>query len=139
MVAAFLNKSSIGKTEWLSFVRANEWYKPFFAGIEEANFLYENPGKLSRARLFACTSSLFLTPEPLALFGVKDRLATIPKMIAKIYETEKKFNIVDKQKGTTSTSEHLCHLLLTIGGNNAYVWNRNKIPKSIRETKFHLN
>lgn len=139
LVSAFLRKSSIKKTEWLAFIRSNEAYKPFFAGIEEANYLYDNPGKLTRARLFACASSVFKAPEPLALFGVQNRLAVIPKMIAKIYVTEKKFNIIDKQKGTTSTSEHLFHLLLTLGSTNAYVWNRNKIPKSIRETKFNLN
>lgn len=139
LVSAFLRKSSIKKTEWLAFIRSNEEYKPFFAGIEEANYLYDNPGKLTRARLFACASSVYKAPEPLALFGVENRLAIIPKMIAKIYVTEKKFNIIDKQKGTTSTSEHLFHLLLTLGSANAYVWNRNRIPKSIRETKFNLN
>lgn len=139
IIAAFLNKSSIKKTEWLHFVKANSNYKAFFTGLEEANFLYDNPGKLTRARLFACASSLYKAPEPLALFGVNNRLALIPKMIAKIYDTEVKFNIIDKQKGNTSTSEHLCHLLMTLGGNNAYVWNRNMIPKSIRDTKFNLN
>lgn len=139
MVAAFLNKSSIKKTEWLHFIKANSNYKNFLNGLDEANYLYDNPGKLTRARLYACASSLYSAPEPLSLFGVENRLAIIPKMIAKIYDIEKKFNIIDKQKGTTSTSEHLCHLLLTLGANNPYVYNRNKIPSSIRDTKFNLN
>lgn len=139
MVSAFLNKSSIKKTEWLHFIKANSNYKAFFNGLDEANYLYDNPGKLTRARLFACASSLYSAPEPLSLFGVENRLAIIPKMIARIYEIEKKFNIIDKQKGTTSTSEHLCHLLLTLGSNNPYVYNRNEIPSSIRDTKFNLN
>lgn len=90
MVSAFLNKSSIKKTEWLSFIRCNPDYKHFFSGIEEANFLYDNPGKLTRARLFACASSVYAAPEPLALFGITERLALIPKMIAQIYAIEKK-------------------------------------------------
>lgn len=139
MVSAFLNKSSIKKSEWLHFIKANSDYKSFLSGLDEANYLYDNPGKLTRARLYACASSLYSAPEPLSLFGVENRLAIIPKMIAKIYEIEKKFNVIDKQKGTTSTSEHLCHLLLTLGSNNPYVYNRNEIPSSIRDTKFHSN
>lgn len=136
ILSAFLQKSSIKKSEWLAFIRSNEEYKKFFAGIEEANFLYDNPGKLTRARLFACASSVFKAPEPLAMFGVENRLGLIPKMICTIYMIEKKFNIIDQQKGTSSTSEHLCHLLLTLGGNNAYVWNRNHIPN---ENKIDFN
>lgn len=139
IVAAFQCKSSIKKTEWLMFVRSNEQFKPFFNGLDEINFLYDNPGKLTRPRLFACAASVFPAPEPLSLFGVNDRLALIPKTIAKIYSVEKKFNIIDKMRGTTSSSEHLCHLMLTLGAQNSYVWNRNKIPHSIREVKFNLN
>lgn len=138
-VSAHQNKSSIKKSEWLLFIAANENCKPFFVGIDEGNSLYDNPGKLTKARLFACSASVFPAPEPLALFGVKDRLSKIPKMIAAIYEVEKKFNIIDKNKGTTSNSEHLCHLLLTLGSQHAYVWNRNHISHSIREITFNLN
>lgn len=139
LIAAFLNKSSIKKTEWIHFVAANSEYRAFYSGLDDGNFLYDNPGKLTRARLFACASSLFRAPEPIALYCVGERLGTIPKMIVKIYNIEKKFNIIDKTKGTTSTSEHLCHLLLTLGSTNPYVFNRNKIPTSIREVKFNLN
>lgn len=138
-VAAFQNKSSVKKTDWMLFIAANPMFKNFLNGLDENNSLYDNPGKLTKARLFACAASMFPAPEPLALFGVNDRLSKIPKMIALIYSIEKKFNIIDKAKATTSSSEHLCHLMLTLGSQNAYVWNRNKIPHSIRDTKFNLN
>lgn len=139
IVAAWLGKTSIKKSEWQNLVRVNKKYKQFLDRLDEANTLYDNPGKLTRARLFACASSVFAAPEPLAMFGVSSRLEKIPKMIVKIYDIEVTAGLIDVRRGTTSTSEHLLHLLLTLSSANAYVWNRNSIPTSIRQTTFHLN
>lgn len=139
VLSGFMGKSSIKKQDWLHFLGRNTKYKKFFSDLDESNFLYDNPGKLTKARLFACVSSVHKAPDSLALFGVNNRLEMIPKMIAKIYDIEKENNIIDKAKGTTSTSEHLCHVLLTLGATNSYVHHRNQIPKSIREVKFNLN
>lgn len=107
ILAAWLNKTSIKKSEWLTFMASNKAYKAFFDRLDEANTLYDNPGKLTRSRAFACASSLFPAPEPLALFGVSNRMDLIPKMIVQIYDLETRANIIDVRKGTTSTSEHL--------------------------------
>lgn len=139
IVSAFLQCSSIKRGHWSKIVVIQEKYRPFFGSIDEVSDLYDNPGKITRPRLFACAASLYKASEPLALFGVQNRLASIPKMIALIYRIEKEKGCISNEQRTSSTSEHLLHVLLTLGSKHQYVHNRNNIKGSVREVKFHLN
>lgn len=139
IVSAFLKMSSISKVNWASMIIANSKFKLFFSQLDEANQLYDNPGKITRPRLYACASSLFPAYEPLALFGVESRMAKIPKIIAAIYTIEKEKKVISEMYKSTSTSEHLIHLLLALGSTYPYVYNRNAIEGSVRNTAFNLN
>lgn len=138
-ISDFLKMSSISKINWVKLVAVQTKFESFLGNLDEANQLYDNPGKITRPRLFACASSLYPAYEPLAVFGVANRLATVPKMIALIYKIEKEKGSLSTIAKTTRTSEHLVHLLLTLGAQYPYVYNRNGISKSVRDVHFNLN
>lgn len=136
-VSLFMRGTSISKTAWAREI-ASEFcapYKPFLTELE-SNILFENPAKMTKGRLFSCVATMFPAPDPTILFSTYEKGAEVPKLLAKIYGIEKKFGEVGPMKNETSTSEHLMHLLCTLGANYSYAYNRNSIDGSIRSVKF---
>lgn len=136
MVAAFTRMSSISVNSWFNFTRANKKYTSFWDGITLNNVLYDNPGKMTKARLFSCAGLVTHAYVETAAFGCQNVMSKIPKLICSIYKLDQEYNQIGTDKGTTSTSEHLLHLLLSLGGQFSYICNRNFIPKSVRDVKF---
>lgn len=139
-VAAFTKSSSISSLAWDNFIKSkkNTAFTAFFANLTDGNTLYDNPGKLTKNRLIACAGCLFPSYDPTAIFCTNDRRTATPKLIAEIYTLEKENDDISPDPATTSTSEHLLHLLLCLGDNFSYANNRNHIPSSVRNTKFTI-
>lgn len=138
-IAAFTRSIKVGKIAWLKFVSNFPVEAAFFNDITTGNVLYDNPGKLTKQRLISCAACLFESAEPTAMFGNTNTTVKIPQMISKVYAIEVKYNVISKEPDTTSTCEHLLHLLLALGSNYSYAFNRNHIPNSVRNVKFEVS
>lgn len=138
-VAGYTCQSSISAAQWGRFVNAHADWQPFFRDIGAGNTLYDNPAKMTKARLFSCAALLYKGIEPTCLFGVGDHSTKIPKMISIIYKLETDYHEISPDVGHTSNSEHLLHLLLSLGAEHTYAWNRNHIPHSVRNVTFEVN
>lgn len=136
IVAAFTTTSSISKIAWSGLTQKHKAsYPGFFDALTTANLLYDNPAKLTKSRLFSCAATLFLSYDPTAVFA-KRNLNTVPRMIVAIFALEEKYNEISNEQNTTSTSEHMMHLLLSVGEQFSYAYNRNAIPNSVRTVRF---
>lgn len=139
VIAIWTLQSSVSKLNWTRFVTVNTEWTPVLKGLSEASTLYDNPAKMTKNRLFACAGVCHPSSDPTAIFGSRDRLGAVPKLIALIYDIEKKGKEISSEPGQTSDSEHLFHLMMTMGSNYSYAFNRSMIKGSIRETKFNVN
>lgn len=137
-VAGFTRMSSVGTTAWANFVKANVKHTGFLNGLTDGNMLYDNPGKLTKARLIACSGCLYVSNDIAAIFGAADHTKAVPKLISEIFILEKENGEILDTVNSTSNSEHALHLLLCLGERFNYSYNRNKIPHSVRQTKFNI-
>lgn len=137
-VARFTQATSVSSLAWNNFIKAQPLHKSFLASLTDGNLLYDNPGKLTKGRLMACAGCLYMSYDETAVFGTSNKTTNVPKLIAEIYNLEKESDEISPDSGVTSTSEHMLHLLLCLGENYTYAYNRNKIPHSVRNTKFQI-
>lgn len=122
-IAAFTNFTSVGTQSWANFVRLQTDHATFLANLTTANTIYDNPGKLTKARLIACAGCLYRSCDPTAIFMTTDHSHAVPRLISQIYILEKENDEISDIVGTTSNSEQALHLLLCLGERFNYGYN----------------
>lgn len=137
-VAAYTTLTTIGKSVWTQFLDANQDIKSICDGFNVKFKLFDNPGKLTKNRLFACAATVFKACDETSVFatGGRVRQTQVPKLIVKIYQIEERAGEIVQHTGHTSTCEHMLHILLTLGSSNNYAYNRNMIPSSAKDVMF---
>lgn len=135
-VSNFTNMSRIGILEWNAFCQTLGGDSQFVTSVATGEGLYDNPAKMTRARLFACAATVSQSSDPTSIFALPNVSEIAMNLLAEIYKIEKDGGIIKPTRNTTSTSEHLMHLLLTLGNGNGYWMNRNNIPTSARAVNF---
>lgn len=135
-LATFTTSTSVDRVSWDRMLPRFKEHD-FVQGLNNGNSLYDNPGKLTKARLISCAGCLFKSYDPTAIFCTKLATTSVPKLIVEIFQLEKQYKVINVLPSTTSTSEHLLHLLFCLGDDYTYMYNRNKIPSSVRNTTFN--
>lgn len=111
LVASFTTLTSVSNLAWTRFTHAHATYESFFRDLTVGNTLYDNPGKLTKQRLFACAALVTKALEPTAMFGNAETQTAIPKVICSIYKLDVEY---DEISNDAFTMHSWCHFLLCI-------------------------